>query len=107
MHMDKVFKALADKTRRSLLDQLYQMNGQTLHELCRHLDMTRQAVSKHLLILENAGLITVMRKGREKRHCLNAAPIADIYDRWISKYDRLRIEAVNELKKTLEEENNE
>jgi DNA-binding transcriptional ArsR family regulator len=100
--MDKIFKALADATRRQLLDQLYQRNGQTLGELCEHLDMTRQSVTKHLNILEEANLITVVWQGRNKLHYLNAAPIGDIYDRWIRKYDRHRMEALSELKQRLE-----
>lgn len=103
--MDKVFKALADSTRRQLLDLLFQKNGQSLSELCDHLDMTRQSVTKHLLILEEAELIVVEWQGRNKLHYLNAAPIADIYDRWIGKYERQRIDALRNLKRKLEEEN--
>lgn len=100
--MDKVFKALADATRRKLLDELYQKNGQTLGELCSHMDMTRQAVTKHLALLEEANLVVVMWSGRKKLHYLNAVPIGEIYDRWIGKYERHRIEALTELKKNLE-----
>lgn len=103
--MDKVFKALADSTRRQLLDLLFVKNGQTLSELCDHLDMTRQSVTKHLLILEEAELIVVEWQGRNKLHYLNAAPLADIYDRWIGKYERQRIDALRDLKRKLEEEN--
>lgn len=103
--MDKIFKALADSSRRQLLDQLFKKNGQTLNELCDHLEMTRQSVSKHLTILEEANLIVVEWKGRNKLHFLNADPIAEIYDRWIGKYERHRIEALRELKNMLEEEN--
>ncbi|MFJ9496574.1 ArsR/SmtB family transcription factor [Brevibacillus centrosporus] len=102
--MDKVFKALSDATRRQLLDLLYQNNGQTLSELCDHLDMTRQSVTKHLVILEEAHLVVVEWQGRHKRHYLNAAPIAEIYDRWIGKYERQRIDALVELKRKLEED---
>ncbi|WP_261302741.1 ArsR/SmtB family transcription factor [Paenibacillus andongensis] len=102
--MDKVFKALADSSRRQLLDELFKKNGQTLNELCVHLEMTRQSVTKHLLILEEANLILIVWQGRNKIHYLNVEPIAEIYDRWISKYDRDRIEALLELKKQLEAE---
>jgi DNA-binding transcriptional ArsR family regulator len=102
--MDKVFKALADSSRRQLLDELFKNNGQTLNELCEHLEMTRQAVTKHLLILEEANLILIDWQGRNKIHYLNVEPIGEIYDRWISKYDRDRIEALLELKKRLEAE---
>jgi DNA-binding transcriptional ArsR family regulator len=100
--MDVVFKALADSSRRQLLDQLYAHNGQTLGELCKHLDMTRQAVTKHLALLEAANLVVPVWKGREKLHYLNPAPIHEIYDRWISKYDRPQLDALSELKKGLE-----
>ncbi|MBB6673356.1 helix-turn-helix transcriptional regulator [Cohnella nanjingensis] len=100
--MDIVFKALADASRRQLLDQLYQRNGQTLGELCDHLDMARQSVTKHLTILEEANLVAVEWQGRNKLHYLNAAPISDIYDRWIRKYDHHRMEALSELKTKLE-----
>jgi DNA-binding transcriptional ArsR family regulator len=102
--MDEVFKALADSSRRKLLDELFKKNGQTLQELCEHLEMTRQSVTKHLMILEEANLIVVEWQGRKKLHYLNAAPIGDIYDRWIGKYERHRIEALRELKNRLEEE---
>lgn len=104
--MDKVFKALADASRRRLLDQLFLKNGQTLTELCDHLDMSRQSVTKHLGILEEANLIIVEWQGRSKRHYLNAAPIGEIYDRWIGKFERHRVVVLQELKRTLEEENN-
>jgi DNA-binding transcriptional ArsR family regulator len=86
--MDEVFKALADPSRRELLDSLSARNGQTLHELCAGLDITRQAVSKHLSVLAEANLVTTVRRGREKLHYLNAAPISDITERWISRYDQ-------------------
>ncbi|HWZ99422.1 MAG TPA: helix-turn-helix domain-containing protein [Candidatus Dormibacteraeota bacterium] len=100
--MEAVFKALADKSRRRLLDVLFGKNGRTLNELCGYLSMSRQAVTKHLLLLERANLITVVWSGREKLHYLNPVPIHQIYDRWISKYDRHRIEALGELKNNLE-----
>src|SRR5216683_5139727 len=90
--MDEVFKALADASRRRLLDSLNARNGQTLRQLCAGLDMARQSVSKHLAILEAAGLVTTVRHGREKLHYLNAAPINEIGERWISHYDRGRAE---------------
>ncbi|MGM7700428.1 ArsR/SmtB family transcription factor [Pseudalkalibacillus sp. Hm43] len=102
--MDNVFKALADASRRKLMDSLYIKNGQTLSELCKHLEMSRQAVTKHLKLLEEANLVTVVWKGRSKQHYLNTAPISEIYDRWIGKYYRHRLEALNELKSKLEEE---
>ncbi|MGZ4123875.1 MAG: ArsR/SmtB family transcription factor [Tumebacillaceae bacterium] len=105
--MDNVFKALADASRRQLLDELFKKNGQTLSDLCEHLDMTRQSVTKHLTILEEANLIVVAWHGRNKLHYLNAAPIGDIYDRWIGKYDRQRIEALRDLKRKLEEDTND
>ena len=104
--MDAVFKALADESRRKLLDQLYQSNGRTLGELCEHLDMTRQAVTKHLLLLEKANLIAVVWRGREKLHYLNPVPIHEIAERWIGKYERHRLQALSDLKKGLEENKN-
>ena len=101
--MDAVFKALADESRRKLLDQLHQSNGQTLGELCEHLDMSRQAVTKHLLVLESANLVTVVWSGREKLHYLNPVPIYEISKRWISKYETHRLQALSDLKKGLEE----
>ncbi|PLS14976.1 transcriptional regulator [Bacillus sp. M6-12] len=102
--MDKIFKALADSSRRQLLDELFKRNGQTLSELCEHLEMTRQSVTKHLVILEEANLIIVEYKGRHKFHFLNAAPIGEIADRWIGKYQLQRVKALSDLKKSLEEE---
>lgn len=99
--MDKVFRALADPSRRKLLDRLYASNGQTLRELCEHLDMTRQAVTKHLALLEAANLVVTVRRGREKLHYLNPTPINEIYERWIDKYERHRLRALSELKKGL------
>src|SRR5271155_3840842 len=104
--MDKVFKALADSGRRQLLDRLHAHNGQTLGELCGHLDMTRQAVTKHLKLLEAANLVVTIWRGREKPHYLNPVPILEIADRWISKYERDRLRVLAELKKQLEGERN-
>jgi DNA-binding transcriptional ArsR family regulator len=101
--MDAVFKALADPGRRKLLDALHKKNGQALTELCRQLDMTRQAVTKHLRLLEKANLVTVVWQGREKLHYLNPVPLHEIYERWIGKYDRPRLQALSDLKKSLEE----
>ena len=102
--MDLVFKALADSSRRQLLDRLHKHNGQTLGELCEHLDMTRQAVTKHLAILEVANLIATVRRGREKLHYINPVPIHEIAERWINKFERGRLDALRELKKQLEGE---
>ena len=101
--MDAVFKALADPSRRELLDRLYAENGQTLNDLCVRLAMTRQAVSKHLAILEAANLVATVKRGREKLHYLNPVPIHEIADRWIEKYERHRLRALTELKRGLEE----
>jgi DNA-binding transcriptional ArsR family regulator len=100
--MDLVFKALADVSRRELLDRLRGDNGQTLNELSARLDMTRQAVSKHLGILEEANLVATVKRGREKLHYLNPMPIHDIAERWIGKFERHRLQALSELKKGLE-----
>lgn len=100
---DEVFRALADGSRRHLLDALHRHNGQTLVELCEGLEMSRQAVSKHLVILEQARLVLTLRKGREKRHFLNPGPIADIAGRWIGKYEAVRVQALAEMKRQLEE----
>jgi DNA-binding transcriptional ArsR family regulator len=101
--MDAVFKALADPSRRELLDRLYVENGQTLNELCARLAMTRQAVSKHLAILEDANLVATVKRGREKLHYLNPVPIHEIAERWIGKYERHRLRALSDLKRGLEE----
>jgi uncharacterized protein YndB with AHSA1/START domain/DNA-binding transcriptional ArsR family regulator len=101
--MEDVFRALADPGRRQLLDNLNQHGGQTLRELCAGMEMARQSVSKHLAVLERAGLVTTVRRGREKLHYLNAAPIGDIADRWISRYHRHRVESLVDLKRALEE----
>lgn len=100
--MDAVFKALADASRRQLLDRLHVENGQTLGELCTGLDMTRQAVTKHLAILEVANLGVARRSGREKLHYINPVPINEIAERWIGKYERHRLKALGELKRALE-----
>src|SRR5262244_3378910 len=99
--MDDVFRALADASRRELLDRLHAQNGQTLNELCARLAMTRQAVSKHLAILEDANLVVTVRRGREKLHYLNAVPIHDIYMRWIGKFEQRRLAALHNLKQAL------
>ena len=100
--MNAVFKALADESRRKLLDKLRQSNGQTLTHLCGHLDMTRQAVTKHLGLLEAANLVTTVWQGREKLHYLNPVPIHEIFERWIGKYESHRLQALSDLKKGLE-----
>ena len=107
--MDAVFKALADASRRELLDRLRADNGQTLNELCARLaksgaTMTRQAVSKHLGILEEANLVATVRRGREKLHYLNPVPIHEIGERWIGKFESHRLQALSDLKKALEKE---
>ena len=99
-HMDEIFRALADPSRRLLLDSLNERNGQTLRELCSGLDMARQSVSKHLAVLEAANLVTTVRRGREKHHYLNAAPINEIAERWITRYEQDRVHALADLKKS-------
>ena len=101
--LDEVFKALADPSRRLLLDRLNRENGQTLRDLCTGLDMARQSVSKHLAILEAAGVVTTLRRGREKLHYLNAAPISEIAERWMNRYDQQRAAALTDLKRALED----
>jgi len=101
--IDGAFKALADPSRRLLLDSLNERNGQTLSELCARLDMARQSVSKHLAVLEAANLISTVRRGREKLHYLNAEPINAIADRWITRYERNRVQALADLKHALED----
>jgi uncharacterized protein YndB with AHSA1/START domain/DNA-binding transcriptional ArsR family regulator len=102
--MDEVFKALADASRRRLLDSLNARNGQSLRELCAGLDMARQSVSKHLAVLAAAGLVTTAWRGREKLHYLNAAPINAIAERWIDRYNRERVRALADLTRALEQE---
>src|SRR3982751_6312548 len=97
--MDEVFKALADASRRRLLDELHLRSGQSLGGLCQLLDMTRQAVTKHLAILEAANLVVVVWRGREKLHYLNPVPINEIFDRWVGKYQRQHVRTISELKK--------
>jgi DNA-binding transcriptional ArsR family regulator len=99
---DKVFKALADPSRRLLLDRLFEENGQSLSSLCEDLDMTRQAVTQHLAVLEEANLITTGRSGREKLHYLNPVPVYQVFERWIRKFEVPRIRALDDLKKKLE-----
>ena len=102
MNDDTVFRALADANRRQLPDRLHRRNGQTLGELCQGLDMTRQAVAKHLAVLEEANLVSWRRHGREKLHFINPVPINEMAERWISKFDAPRLDALSELKRTLE-----
>ena len=100
--VNDVFRALADPSRRALLDALFKRNGQTLGELCEGMAMTRQAVTKHLALLEDANLVAIVWRGREKLHYLNPVPIHEISERWISKYERGRLSALSDLKKALE-----
>lgn len=100
--VDRVFKALADPSRRQLLDRLYADNGQTLSALCEHLDMTRQAVTQHLAVLEAANLVATLWRGREKLHYLNPVPLHEIYDRWVRKFEGKRLSALGDLRKHLE-----
>ena len=100
---DKVFKALADPSRRKLLDRLHEKNGLTLSELCEQHDMSRQAVTKHLALLEAANLVVTVWQGREKLHYLNPVPINEIYTRWIGKYEQARVQALHNLKQALKE----
>ena len=102
MSMDAVFKALADPSRRELLDRLHAKSGQSLGELCEGLQMTRQAVTKHLAVLEEANLVATVRRGREKLHYLNPVPIHEIATRWIGKYQLGPLQALGELKTSLE-----
>jgi DNA-binding transcriptional ArsR family regulator len=99
---DKVFKALADPNRRNLIDRLHAKNGQTLSELCKGLEMARQSVTQHLGLLEEANLVSVQWRGREKLHYFNPVPIHDIYERWIRKFEQARLEALHNLKTKLE-----
>ena len=102
-HEEKVFKALADKSRRQLLDRLHKKNGLTLRQLCEKHDMSRQAVTKHLVLLEAANLVVTVKRGREKLHYLNAVPINEIYMRWIGKFERGQVQALFNLKQALKE----
>ncbi|HEY5411537.1 MAG TPA: metalloregulator ArsR/SmtB family transcription factor [Caulobacteraceae bacterium] len=107
MSMDAVFKALADPSRRELLDRLHARSGQSLNQLCEGLSMTRQAVTKHLAILEQANLVVTLKRGREKLHFLNPVPIHEIASRWIGKYQLGPLQALADLKTSLEEPNDE
>ena len=100
--IDKVFKALADPGRRHLLDLLHRENGQTLMALCEHMDMSRQAVTQHLQLLEEANLVAIVWQGREKLHYLNPVPLHEIHARWIAKFERSRLDALRDLKRKLE-----
>ena len=102
MDIDKVFKALADPTRRRLLDLLHRDNGQTLGALCQDMDMTRQAVTQHLQQLEDANLVAIVWQGREKLHYLNPVPLHEIHARWIGKFERNRLDVLRDLKRKLE-----
>src|ERR1700680_5305082 len=102
---DLLFKALADPSRRKLLDLLHAHDGRTLNELCEHLDMTRQGVTQHLGVLESANLVVTMWRGREKLHFLNPVPLQEIYERWIGKFEKPRLKALDQLKRRLEKAN--
>ncbi|RHX78465.1 ArsR/SmtB family transcription factor [Leptospira yasudae] len=107
MDADSVFKALGDPTRRKLLDLLYEKNGQTLSQLCEHLDMTRQSATQHIGLLEEANLISIVWRGREKLHFINPVPLHEIYERWVRKFEHRRLSLLHDLKKELEGENHE
>jgi DNA-binding transcriptional ArsR family regulator len=102
---DVLFKALADPTRRKLLDLLHAHDGRTLNDLCEHLDMTRQGVTQHLNLLETANLVVTVRRGREKLHFLNPVPLQEVYERWIAKFEKPRLKALGDLKRRLERTN--
>src|SRR5215469_8263212 len=102
---DALFKALADSSRRKLMDLLHAHDGRTLSELCEHLEMTRQGVTQHLDILEAANLVATVRRGREKLHFLNPVPLQEIYERWIAKFEKPRLKALSDLKKRMEDSN--
>jgi DNA-binding transcriptional ArsR family regulator len=104
-HPDLLFKALADPSRRKLLDLLHANDGQTLNQLCENLDMTRQGVTQHLSVLEQAKLVATVWRGREKLHFLNPVPLQEMYDRWIAKFEKPRLKAISDLKKQLEKDN--
>lgn len=105
--IDKVFKALADPSRRKVLDRLHSKNGQTLSELCKGMDMARQSMTQHLGLLEEANLVTVQWQGREKLHYINPVPINEIYMRWIGKFEQSRLQALHNLKQALEEKDHD
>src|SRR5215470_10812332 len=102
---DGLFRALADPTRRKLLDLLHAHDGRTLNDLCEHLDITRQGVTQHLDLLEAANLVATVRRGREKLHFLNPVPLQEIYERWIAKFEKPRLKALSDLKQRLEKAN--
>ena len=102
---DALFRALADPSRRKLLDLLHAHDGRTLNELCDHLDMTRQGVTQHLDLLETANLVASVRRGREKLHFLNPVPLQEIYERWIAKFEKPRLKALSDLRQRLEKAN--
>ena len=104
MDADKIFKALGDPTRRRVLDLLYEQNGQTLGELCQHLDMARQSATQHIGILEEANLVSTVWRGREKLHFINPVPLHEVYERWVRKFERERLSLLHKLKKKLEGE---
>ena len=105
--MDLIFKALADPNRRVILDRLFEQNGQSLQALCQHVEFSRQGLSKHLALLEDAGLIVSQFQGREKKHFLNPIPIQNVAERWLAKYSNAQLTAVTALKKALEEDTHE
>ena len=102
---DVLFKALADSSRRKLLDLLHANDGRTLNDLCEHLDMSRQGVTQHLALLEAANLLATVWRGREKLHFLNPVPLQEIYERWIAKFEKPRLKALGDLKRRLEKSN--
>ena len=102
MDADKVFKALADPTRRKLLDLLCEKNGRTLAQLCENLEMTRQSATQHLGLLEDANLVSTVRRGREKLHFINPVPLHEVYERWVRKFERQRLSLLHDLKQELE-----
>ncbi|ADV09897.1 metalloregulator ArsR/SmtB family transcription factor [Mesorhizobium ciceri] len=104
MDADKVFKALGDPTRRRLLDLLCEQNGQTLGQLCDHLDMARQSATQHLDLLEAANLVSTVKRGREKLHFINPVPLHEVYERWVRKFERQRLSLLHDLKQELEGE---
>ncbi|MBO0334530.1 helix-turn-helix transcriptional regulator [Sneathiella sp. CAU 1612] len=104
MDDDKTFKALGDPTRRKLLDLLCEKNGQTLGQLCEHLDMKRQSVTQHIGLLEEANLVSTVKRGREKHHFLNPVPLQMVYERWIRKFEQQRLALLHDLKTELEGE---
>lgn len=102
MDADKVFKALGDPTRRRLLDRLYERNGQTLGELCDDLGMARQSATQHLGLLEDANLVSTIKRGREKLHFINPVPLHEVYERWVRKFEHQRLGLLHDLKRELE-----